>query len=249
MSNYCFTDIHGMYDLWEQIKNYTKPTDKLFFLGDAMDRGYDGIKILTELLADPRVIFIKGNHEEIFETCAQQYLMSYNFEDSIYLWLINGGEYSFSDFRKLNINDKCDLINKVKALPDHMIFKSKKGHKVFLCHSGTGIHYDNADKLLIPGNQYLWDRHHFNEKWGTDKENENLYMVHGHTPVHYIKPALGINLVPKHDNLGLPDILNYADGHKFNLDLAAFETKKIALFNLDELKVEKYFYTREGYDG
>lgn len=37
-------------------------------------------------------------------------------------------------------------------------------------------------------------------------------------------------------------ILNYADGHKFDLDLASFQTERVALFDLDELKVEKYFY-------
>ena len=38
------------------------------------------------------------------------------------------------------------------------------------------------------------------------------------------------------------EIYVYADGHKFDLDIGSFESCKIALFNLDTLEVEKYFY-------
>ena len=64
-TTYCFTDLHGMYNLWAQIRDYCKPDDTLIFLGDACDRGNDGLKIIYELLKDPRVIYLKGNHEDI----------------------------------------------------------------------------------------------------------------------------------------------------------------------------------------
>ena len=97
MANYCFTDLHGMYNLWQQIRDYASPTDKLYFLGDAMDRGPHGIKILKELLADPRVVFIKGNHEDIFVSSAREYLrlkqsdspLSVIAEDELYMWFVN----------------------------------------------------------------------------------------------------------------------------------------------------------------
>ena len=62
---YAFTDIHGNYNLWKQIKNFLRPEDKVYFLGDACDRGKDGFKIMKELLFDSRVIYLKGNHEQL----------------------------------------------------------------------------------------------------------------------------------------------------------------------------------------
>ena len=245
MANYCFTDLHGMYNLWVQIRDYANPTDRLYFLGDAMDRGPDGIKVIHELLSDPRVTFIKGNHEDIFVNCAKELMKKpRDIYDTIYLWHANGGGPSYAAYRELNRDSKQELINKCDALPEYIRFKSDNGHEVFLCHAGTCLHYDMSDRLLVRGNPYLWDRHHFNMPWDMEKD-ANLYMVHGHTPVHYIKPALGINLVPELDKHGLPNILTYAEDHKFNLDLASFETKKIALFDLDKLKVAKYFYAED----
>ena len=64
---YAFTDLHGMYPLWEQIRDFCDESDKLIFLGDACDRGDDGLKIIKELLQDKRVTYIKGNHEDFLE--------------------------------------------------------------------------------------------------------------------------------------------------------------------------------------
>ena len=61
--HYCFTDIHGNYNLWCQIKNFCDETDKLIFLGDAIDRGDAGLQIVQEMLKDKRITYLKGNHE------------------------------------------------------------------------------------------------------------------------------------------------------------------------------------------
>ena len=65
MATYAFSDLHGDYQLWTAIKNYCKDDDILFFLGDVNDRGNDGIKILQEMIDDPRIIYILGNHEDM----------------------------------------------------------------------------------------------------------------------------------------------------------------------------------------
>ena len=64
MARYVFSDLHAQTNLWEQIKNYIKEDDELFFLGDAVDRGPGGITILQEILADPRITMLRGNHED-----------------------------------------------------------------------------------------------------------------------------------------------------------------------------------------
>ena len=64
MAIYCFSDLHGRYELWEQIKNYIKPEDIVYCLGDCIDRGYRGYEILKEVLEHPQITFLLGNHED-----------------------------------------------------------------------------------------------------------------------------------------------------------------------------------------
>ena len=45
---FVFSDIHGRYDLWEQVKEYLHDQPAIF-LGDAADRGPDGYQIMTAL--------------------------------------------------------------------------------------------------------------------------------------------------------------------------------------------------------
>ena len=47
MAAYAFTDLHGQYEFWKQIKEFCQPDDKLYFLGDAADRGSDGVRIMV----------------------------------------------------------------------------------------------------------------------------------------------------------------------------------------------------------
>ena len=44
MANYVCSDLHGYLELYKKIKNFIKPEDTVFFLGDAGDRlnGVDG---------------------------------------------------------------------------------------------------------------------------------------------------------------------------------------------------------------
>ena len=56
--HYCFTDVHGNYNLWRQVADYCDETDVIYFLGDAADRGEDGLQIIQELLRDKRVVYL-----------------------------------------------------------------------------------------------------------------------------------------------------------------------------------------------
>ena len=55
---FAVSDLHGRYDLWEQIKEFLQEDDTLYVVGDCADRGKDGWKILQEVYADPRCIYL-----------------------------------------------------------------------------------------------------------------------------------------------------------------------------------------------
>ena len=62
---FAVADLHGQYNLWHQIIESLDETDILYVLGDCGDRGPDGWKIIKEALADPRVVYIRGNHDQM----------------------------------------------------------------------------------------------------------------------------------------------------------------------------------------
>ena len=52
MSVWAFSDLHGHLDLYKQIKEYVKPEDKLYYLGDAGDRGPQSWETVKAILKD-----------------------------------------------------------------------------------------------------------------------------------------------------------------------------------------------------
>lgn len=73
---YAISDIHGMYGSYIDAISKLKPQDNLYILGDVIDRGKYGIKILQDIIkrknnpdTNPNITFIIGNHEwMLFET-------------------------------------------------------------------------------------------------------------------------------------------------------------------------------------
>ena len=241
--HYCCTDLHSMGKLWDQIKNYCDKTDTIYFLGDAADRGDEGLRVMRELLQDKRVIFIKGNHEDILTKVAEGY-----YDSSV--WKINGGNITLRDYKHLPEISKHWYLRKISNMPDYVTYTNIRGQNIILSHAGVNPWdmYEASNKR--EESPWQWNRTHFYRDWSSDSKWDNTYVIHGHTPVQYLISALNdVNRFKDSSQQYIwnEEILNYADGHKFDLDLGSFQIGKIALFDLDELKVEKYFYDLEVY--
>lgn len=67
MATYITSDIHGRYDLYKKMLSiiHLKKDDKLYILGDVVDRGPDPLPILFDIMANDNIILLKGNHEQI----------------------------------------------------------------------------------------------------------------------------------------------------------------------------------------
>lgn len=68
--HYAISDIHGMYDAYEEAISKLNKKDHLYIIGDVIDRGPDGIKILLDIIErqkdsqnGPEITFLLGNHE------------------------------------------------------------------------------------------------------------------------------------------------------------------------------------------
>ena len=62
---YVMSDIHGCYEKYRSMLETIEfaGDDTLYVLGDVLDRGPDGFKILLDMAARPNVIGLLGNHE------------------------------------------------------------------------------------------------------------------------------------------------------------------------------------------
>ena len=230
---YACSDLHGCFDLWEKISAYCDETDTIYFLGDALDRGPDGIKLMRHLLADKRVIYLKGNHEDMFVDYGVDLIEIPH--QSLGLWYQNGGEPSIEAFQKMDFYAKENLIRAINRLPFEAEYINKNGIKIKMNHSG----WDSSNKDVLSERAIyrasLWDRKYLHR----GPKEENTVIVHGHTPVpymEYICPTEYPHPMKRYE------VFKYCRGKKINIDLASFESQVTALLDLDTLE-PVYFNT------
>lgn len=218
MSVYAFADLHGNGLLWDQIKAFLKPEDRAYFLGDAIDRGPDGWRIMNEILADERITYIKGNHEDML----YQDIIRPNNYDVIAIHYQNGGTQTLRDLWDMSDEQRMELKKTIFYLPTYVVYKNNDGINIFLSHSGGTDIKDNHD--------LIWNRDIM-----APVPAEYDLVVHGHTPIPLI-----IKSYPRYfkDADWADGAFWYQDDKKVCLDCGAVWTNQTVLLNLDTFDEE-----------
>ena len=215
---YAVSDLHGYFNLYEQIKNFIQPEDKVIFLGDATDRGPQSLKLAKAIYADPQFTYLKGNHEDMLVKTALDFYNGddWYYESNLRHLLENGGDTTW-DSLLMEEDLGRDFIYKLKNLKTEVVYYNAEGKEIHLCHAG-----------FTPGRRrdLLWDRKHLTDI--LDYIDDNYIIVHGHTPVAYQRNCdywneAAIDLSPEF----------YANGHKINIDMGTYGTKACCLLDLD----------------
>jgi serine/threonine protein phosphatase 1 len=174
----CFDEFHDLFDLI--LADIGSDKAKVVFLGDYIDRGPKSAQVV-EFLNQLRengptgieFIFLKGNHEDM--------LIKAMFEqstiDDLDMFYYNGGHATKDSY------DREDLI-----FWDHEDFyrSLERYHRhddFFFVHAGlapTDTIQKAIDNFVFDYDPLLWAR-----EWNTHdgKFPENVFVVHGHTPV------------------------------------------------------------------
>jgi len=177
-------DIHGCFNkltaLMEKI-DIEWGRDKLIFLGDYIDRGPDSFEVVEYLIGlktrHPDIVFLKGNHEEMFEN----YLSGNNRLG----YLSDGGQQTLDSYIKHR---------KAAAFPvpeEHLdFFRSlvlfhETDHYIFV-HAGLekGLPLEKQDPEVL-----LWIRNPFVRS----KADFGKRVVFGHTP--FLDPLVEANKI------------------------------------------------------
>lgn len=230
---YAITDLHGRLDLWKEAQKIFKEDDKIFFLGDAMDRGPYGYELMLELLQDKRVTYIKGNHEDLMEEGIRAVLGEGLREDFELWYQVNGGYTTWNKIKKCSDKTLLGMADTLHNLPCSVFYVNKKKQVIFMNHAGvppffaeSATDYDFMWKRTYYLNQYDWTPDWMSpNKWR--QEWNNTYLVHGHTPSK------------------TKEIIKYSQGHAFNIDIGAVWFGKAAILDLDTLE-PIYIYASEG---
>lgn len=180
---YAMSDLHGCYDLYikmlEKIK--LKDTDTLYILGDVVDRGDGGIKILQDIMNRKNVVPILGNHDYTCSTLLPKLKKKASKEilEIFDMWLNDGGLATYQAFKKLSDKEKKDIMDFFECFS---IFEELEvgGRKFFLSHTvpSKEMMQDFASvdwRELIVG-ECEYDKVYFEDK----------YIVTGHTPTALI---------------------------------------------------------------
>lgn len=230
MSVYAWADIHGDRALFDAVMNFLQPDDKVYFLGDAIDRGADGWEILKIMINDPRFIFIKGNHEDMMCHALQNFPRYSTSTRAMEIWGWNGNTPTLNGINLDEDENVKEILEQVNNLPTYAIYTNPDGEVSWLTHAGCD--YVENGLEAIDTEDLIWDRSHFiNNRWYDDNP-DNLYIIHGHTPIVYLVEELS----HYYDNLPEeiePGAFYYAGGHKIDIDCGAVFTGVTVLLNLD----------------
>ena len=98
MSVYALSDLHGNEILFNKILNFLAPNDKVYFLGDAADRGKAGVRLIKQIYEDPRFIYVKGNHEDMLIKAMEEFCSEHEKGETFRLLAYNGGKKNLKTF-------------------------------------------------------------------------------------------------------------------------------------------------------
>lgn len=238
MATFAIADLHGRYDLWSGVRDYLYTDDTLVCLGDCIDRGPDGIKIVDEMRQRPNTFYLKGNHEDmavaaIYALCQEPW--DGNGDEDI--WFYNGGYKTYEALAKYPEQKQLEYADFFRDLPLQYEYSNAFGEKVILTHAGF-----TPDKKR----NLLWDRASFHDIWPPIYKNTKI--IHGHTPVQYLEFWLGYDdcYIKDHSDMKKvykswePHAIWYCGGHKCDIDLGTVASNVTMLLNLDTWE-EIYF--------
>ncbi|WP_190300385.1 metallophosphoesterase family protein [Rufibacter hautae] len=218
MNRYAISDIHGCsktfrYMVEQELK--LKTYDKLYLLGDYIDRGPDSKGVIDFILelreANFQVITLCGNHEDLMLDARK---------DPEYpeMWLLNGGIETLKSFETLSLEDIpdkywqfLDQLQMYVELDDYL-----------LVHAGFDFSHD-----------YPFDDT-YAMLWIRDFEPDLKMMggrriVHGHTPTYLTEIAASVKKP-------VSDVINIDGGCVFTSRLGYLTALNLDTLELHSLK-------------
>lgn len=191
---YVMSDLHGRYDEFLEMLELIQfhDDDYLFILGDLVDRGTQGMKLILDLQYRANIFCLAGNHDRMALVCLHELgtvITRESIDDMDELkvemiseWIGNlGGLETMEEFKTLSPTQKTEVLDYLGELTmyDTVIVNNQT---YLLAHTLGAIDFER-DKPLdeYSDDNWLWDRCDYSMKYFLDK-----ILVTGHTPTALI---------------------------------------------------------------
>jgi serine/threonine protein phosphatase 1 len=198
MAVYVVSDLHGQYGMFQKLLEKVNfcDDDQLYMLGDAIDRGSDGIKILQHVMYAPNMHFLIGNHELMMLTSvAQDGTASTDFDKlpgrNADLWIhYNGGNKTYFQYKRLKKEERLKVLEWLWSCPLSSQIEVN-GQSFVLTHS-----FFSFDKMEVPCRKIdyrtawdiVWDSPFRFDLYVSTREYskyESFLFIIGHVPTYH----------------------------------------------------------------
>ena len=172
-----------------------RPEDTLYVLGDVIDRGADGCRLLLDMMGRANVIPILGNHEFTAAVCLPWLLKEVtdrslaDLDDArlaaLQEWIVNGGGPTLRGLQALSQTEREDILNYLREM--ELYAEVEAGGRTFVL-SHAGLDHFSPDTPLedYALEDFLFCRPDPNEPYWP-----NRYLVYGHTPTRLLRAQMG----------------------------------------------------------
>lgn len=183
---YVIGDVHGNAEALDSVLDqisYNDETDRIYFLGDIIDRNNDGIYVLNKIRKSKNMKMLLGNHEwMMMSSLCIDYNADVNktvfFPDDkaqqeMDIWFYNGGEVTYYDLQSRSLSERIDIFDYLSNCP------ISAGNDVLkLCHAMPFDYTDPNKTLEERIYDAVWDR----KVYCDGKRYDDSIVIYGHTP-------------------------------------------------------------------
>lgn len=173
MPTYAISDIHGSQEKFNTLIDLISfnKKDKLFILGDFVDRGLESKEVLDTIMSlkesNYDITVLRGNHEQM--------MIDASVGVNVEFWLNNGGRETLLNFGIENIQQiPTSYITFLNSTKHYAIY-----NRFILVHAGINMMHQEP---LNDNHSMLWQRDpwkNYNGEW-----LGNRTIIHGHTPMN-----------------------------------------------------------------
>lgn len=238
------------------------PESMIIYGGDACDRGPEGYKIMRELLDNPQVIYLKGNHEDMFVSAARFILNNYhgpiddktikdyiyslaikdNYVSQIINCIYNGGFPTLAAWMADEMPN--DFVTAIDKLPLTFSYEN-----LDFCHAGAQYkifervatdEYNGELPDLDDTTALLWDRNMLSHGWKPGR-----ICIYGHTPAKHLPSRYygqDKSCASAHPCKYVGQIDDRLTGAKIAMDVGTANSKKLYVLNCLTLEAQGFKY-------
>ena len=227
---YVMSDIHGNYEKYCLMlkKLNLKETDALFILGDVIDGGKDGIKILKDMMYRSNIFPVMGEREYLAEKflpmiqgaktpdeCAQ--FIEDGSKKDFARWLKGGSYGTIEAFLSLSEEGKESVIDYLSEFSPYDEVEAG-GREFVLVHAGIKDFEEGKDLEDYDEEAFVLEKADYKKVYYSDK-----FLVTGHTPTAIIEGSKGNGVFSAKRHLAI-NTIEITDG---KLTAVCLDTMKV----------------------